>query len=947
MKRTLLAIAACVIIAGCASSDGPSATSYPAYPVFPAAPNFPSPTAAGPSRPITNKGIVRAIRGDCQSSPDNGATWVKPRVGQQVRPGDFVRTARGSSIDLYLGENGPIVRLPEESFLVIQNLDLENTGQEKVIRTELDLRKGRLLFNVKKLAAASVYKVTTPVCAVVAQGGEYSISDTGVVSVVSGDCFVTYRIANTLLAPVNVKTGQQVIPPVGPDEQPRISKVNEVTVGEATMLSALTTTDTQSRFTTRSEGAGDVATAKTEGLSDRFFDESNTRVGVSPSRGAFPLLGNPSARDRVSLEAKGKLVEINKPGSSPTDAREVRFETLKRRTKQSPVFYSKSEEIWIISRPTLVANVGDDQYPRAGTLLTKLKDSEVPLPLKHTDVKAKILGYIATVDVTQQFHNPYDSKIEAVYVFPLPENSAVNEFVMKIGERQIRGIIREREEARQIYESARSQGYVASLMTQERPNIFTQSVANIEPGKQIDVSITYYNTLSYMDGWFEFVFPMVVGPRFNPPGAKASPEPGYLKPHQSSAHRVSLEVDLEAGVAIEQFESPAHKISTTRPAANKLVARLAEEDRIPNRDFVLRYQVSGDEIKSGMLTHKDKRGGFFTMMVYPPEIISKTPRQPMEMVFVLDCSGSMSGRPLEQAKNAIRAAMKLLKPQDSFQIINFSLTASQLGRDPLDATPENIQRGLRYLTELNAEGGTMMIEGIKAALEFKHDPERLRYVSFLTDGYIGNESEILEAIQRRLGPARIFSFGVGSSVNRYLLDSMARVGRGAVAYLLPETESAPVMSDFFERISHPALTDLKIDWAGMNVREIYPKTLPDLYAGRPILLSGRFDGEAPSFVKVTTKNSEAEIAVPIFRQSEAPALASIWARSKIADLSLRASGEVASEIKKTALDFSLLSDFTAFVAVDSTQRTNGAEGTTVPVSVPTPEGVKYNTTVSR
>jgi len=628
---------------------------------------------------------------------------------------------------------------------------------------------------------------------------------------------------------------------------------------------------------------------------------------------------------------------------------------------QAGSFYSSSEELWIISRPTRIARVEDDQYPGTGGMVTRRGEKEIPLPLRHTDVKAKVTGYIATVEVTQQFHNPYDSKIEAVYVFPLPENSAVNEFVMMIGARQIRGIIREREEAEKIYEEARSQGYTASLMTQERPNIFTQSVANIEPGKQIDVNIKYYNTLAYMDGWFEFVFPMVVGPRFNPAGSTQgvgvaargedgnsgqATEVSYLRPGDRNGHDIAVRVEVAAGVNIEEFASMTHRVDTERPSPDRLVATLKRSDRVPNRDFVLRYRVTGEEIKSGILTHSDERGGFFTMMLYPPRNFGAMPRQAMEMVFVLDCSGSMNGRPLAQAKEAVRAGLKLLQPNDSFQLINFSMSAAQLGSRPLEATRENIRKALRYLDELNAEGGTMMIEGIKGALDFPHDSRRLRFVCFLTDGYIGNETEILDTIEKKLGGARIFSFGVGSSVNRYLMDGMARVGRGAVAYLLPQTDAAPLMRDFFERISHPALTDVKIDWAGFEVSDVYPKRFPDVFSGRPILITGRYKGDLPSGVRITANNGEGKLqmTVPVYEGAANPALASIWARQKIAELSLARSRE--REIKKTALDYSLLSQFTAFVAVDSSRRTRGAEGTTVPMAVPVPKGVKYETTVS-
>jgi Ca-activated chloride channel family protein len=460
---------------------------------------------------------------------------------------------------------------------------------------------------------------------------------------------------------------------------------------------------------------------------------------------------------------------------------------------------------------------------------------------------------------------------------------------------------------------------------------------------------------------------MVVGPRFNPPGstegvaamgrnsrAGASgqkTEVTYLKPHERSGHDISLRVEIDPGVSIEEFECKTHKIDSERPTADKLIATLAAGDRVPNRDFVLRYRVTGGQVKGGLLTHKDERGGFFTLMLYPPAQINALARQPMEMVFVLDCSGSMSGRPIAQAKQAIREAFKLLQPQDSFQLINFSTSASQLGPKPLVATAANIQYGLAYLEALNSDGPTMMIEGIKAALDFPHDPERLRYVCFLTDGYIGNEAEIIAAVQDKLGPARIFSFGVGTAVNRYLLDSMAKVGRGAVAYLLPQTESAPVIEEFFARISHPALSDLRIDWAGLNVREVYPKVMPDLYAGRPVILTGRYAGELPGSVRVSARNGggNVEFAAPILREEGAAttALPSIWARGKIADLSFSRAGDLAAQIKQTALDYSLLSQFTAFVAVDSTRRTAGEEGVTVRQAVPVPEGVKYSTTVGR
>src|SRR5688572_5539334 len=642
------------------------------------------------------------------------------------------------------------------------------------------------------------------------------------------------------------------------------------------------------------------------------------------------------------------------------------------------------EELWVIYRPQSEKASEDDQYPGTGALMTRVDEKEAPLPLKHTDVKANVVGYIASVDVTQQFENPYDQKIEAVYVFPLPENGAVNEFVMQVGTRRIRGIVRERYEAERIYADAKRQGYTASLLTQERPNIFKQSVANIEPGKRIDISIRYYNTLAYADGWYEFVFPMVVGPRFNPPGsyrgvgavpASALAQSGqptdvhYLKPGTRSGHDIALELEVDAGVSVEEIECRTHKISlqghndplgtTTRRIDGKSFnVKLASLDTIPNKDFVLRFRVAGKTMKTAMVTHEDHRGGFFTMMLYPPAAIEELERAPLELVFVLDCSGSMSGEPLKQAKAAIRHALKNMDARDTFQLINFSVDARQFGREPVLANRENIARALRYLDSLQSEGGTTMIEGVKAALDFPHDESRLRFVCFLTDGYIGNETDILAAVHDKLGESRIFSFGVGSSVNRYLLDSMAKIGRGTVAYLGLKDDGAKVMDDFFARISHPALTDVKIDWKGFRPTDVYPKRMPDLFVGRPLVITGRYDtdGKKPGVVELSGKAGKSRITVPINAKTRtdvmagtSPALPSVWARTKIAELMQRETVtrdyRMAEQIKKTALDFQLLSPYTAFLALDASRRTEGATATTVPVAVPVPEGVKYETTV--
>jgi Ca-activated chloride channel family protein len=461
---------------------------------------------------------------------------------------------------------------------------------------------------------------------------------------------------------------------------------------------------------------------------------------------------------------------------------------------------------------------------------------------------------------------------------------------------------------------------------------------------------------------------MVVGPRFNPPcstdgiGAIGRGQAGlsgqstevqYLRPNERSGHDISLAVEIDAGVRIEELACPSHAIKKDDDGSEKVRVRLSELDNIPNKDFVLRFKVAGDTVKSALATHRDERGGFFTLMLYPPDDLKQLKRAPMEMVFVLDCSGSMSGAPIAQAKDAIKRALRKLGPDDTFQVIRFSQSASQFGREPVAATPENVRRAIAYVDNLQGQGGTMMIEGIKAALDFPHDPRRFRLVSFLTDGYIGNEVQILGEVHRRLGSARIFSFGVGTSVNRYLLDRMAKLGKGAVAYLGPNDSGAEVVDLFYDRISHPALTDVQIDWGGLEVSEVYPRQVPDLFVGRPIILTGRLQNQKDTTIRVTGRMGEydKEIRIPVTfdGRSAQPAIACVWARKRIEDLATQAtydgSSTLPAEIKQVALQYNLMSAYTAFIAVDSTQITAGDHGVTVAVPVPVPEGVRYETTV--
>ena len=490
--------------------------------------------------------------------------------------------------------------------------------------------------------------------------------------------------------------------------------------------------------------------------------------------------------------------------------------------------------------------------------------------------------------VTQQFHNPFKDKIEAIYVFPLHQDSAVDDMTMTVGDRVVKGLIKERGEAKRIYEEAKAQGKVASLLDQERPNIFTQSVANIEPGEQVTITIRYSQTMKWEDGRFEFDFPTVVGPRYIPggtgggvqpvnderpmpsmfrkPDPKRGPEgeppvvnPDPAKPTDQvpdadritppvveegfrAGHDISITVTINAGQPIEDLKSALHEVEVEHPDGDKsrAVVRLAEKAVIPNRDFAISYRTAGDAISDAVLTHTDKRGNFFSMVIQPPARVKQEQVVPRELVFVLDTSGSMSGFPMETSKAMMRRAIENLRPEDEFNIVTFAGNTSVLFSSPVANTEENRHKALRFIDTLQGAGGTEMMKAINTALGGEHDPKKVRIVCFLTDGYIGNDMAIVGAIEEHAQTTRVFSFGIGNSVNRFLMDGMAKAGRGEATFVLSHEEAKKSADKFYERIDAPVLTDIALDFGGLEVEEVYPKRIVDLFAAKPVVVKGRY-----------------------------------------------------------------------------------------------------------
>lgn len=591
------------------------------------------------------------------------------------------------------------------------------------------------------------------------------------------------------------------------------------------------------------------------------------------------------------------------------------------------------------------------------------------LPLTRTDVDAEVSGQVTSVSVTQRFHNGSTVPIEATYVFPLPDDAAVDAMEMHIGARVLRAQIDRRAQAQARYERARDEGRHAALLEQERPNVFTFRVANIDPGADIEVRTHFFGMARYDDQTYSWAFPMVVGPRYipgtplprAPSGTGAHPDtdrvpdasrisPAYVPPTMRSGHAVTLRVRLDAGAALEHVESLAHEVVSQRTSDAAVDLTLRDKDEIPNRDFVLRWKVAAPALRATVMAHRDapQGSGYLALSLEPRHDAPPTETTAREIVFLLDTSGSMQGPPLAAVKSAITRALSGMRPDDTFQVIDFADTASAFAPSPLAATPENIARALDYLRGLSASGGTNQLAGIHAALSMPGDPMRLRDVVFMTDGYIGNEAVVLALTHREIGNARIFSFGIGSSVNRYLLDEVALAGRGTAEYLRPDEDPEATIARFYDRIARPYLTDVEVDWGGLPVRDATPNPSPDLSSLSPLTVFARYDRGAHGTVTIRGRlhgrpyAQTVDVTLPEVETAHA-AVSSLWARQHIAALSraehVTPTPELAEQITGIALAHHLLSAHTSFVAVDEREGASRDRPVRVDQPAEAPEGV--------
>lgn len=611
------------------------------------------------------------------------------------------------------------------------------------------------------------------------------------------------------------------------------------------------------------------------------------------------------------------------------------------------------------------------QVTNGGYMQTQTSDGQaVVLPLKHTDVQAEVAGFVASVQVTQHFQNPSKKPIEAIYVFPLPHRSAIYDMTIQVGKRTIKGIVKKRQEARQIYDQAKAAGKTAALLEQERPNIFTQSIANILPGDQIKVTLRYVEDLAPEGGRYEFSFPMVVGPRYVGGGEPINTQSGkgwgkdtdripdasritpkLLAKGLRPGNDIAVRLRINGGVKIQNLHVVTHKAKVQNNNGSYATVELDKSDAIPNKDFVVRYQLAGQRPEVTVLPQRDGRGGHFLLMIQPKMHMGPSDIAPREYIFVIDRSGSQWGFPLEQSKAVVRKSLANVGPNDTFNLIQFESSAAAFAPKAVSATKANVQAALSWVNRLQGGGGTEFLPALELALNAPKDPSRSRIVLFMTDGYIGYENQVLKYLRDHAKGINVFALGVGSSVNRFLIDGMARIGVGTPFYLLNTEKPEKVVERIFSTISKPSLTNIEIDWNGLDVEEMTPGAVPDLFGEQPVFVAGRYGRGGSATVVVRGRlagkpfNYKVAVNLPDQPTSSNTAVAYLWARRQIADLSdwgaIEPSRikEVEQSITEIALKYNLMSQYTSFVAVDQVVRNKNGKQETVAVPVPLPEGV--------
>ena len=587
----------------------------------------------------------------------------------------------------------------------------------------------------------------------------------------------------------------------------------------------------------------------------------------------------------------------------------------------------------------------------------KSDDPEIDaLPLKSTSAQVDIAGVIADVKVRQVYKNEGQKALEAIYIFPGSTRAAVYGMKMTIGERTIVAKIEKREEARQQYEEAKQAGKSASLLEQQRPNVFQMNVANIMPGDEIVVEMNYTELLVPTDGLYEFVYPTVVGPRYsNQPAAGASDtenwvENPYLHEGEAPTYSFDIQLNLSTGLPIQQAACSSHKVNIDYESKSFASVKLDESEKQGgNRDFILKYQLAGGKVDSGLLLYEGEDENFFLLMAQPPKRVETQQIPPREYIFIVDVSGSMRGFPLDISKKLLKDLIGNLQPHEKFNVLLFASSSAVLSeKSSLAATEENIHKVIQFLDRQQGGGGTQILPALQQALELPREEGMSRTIVIATDGYVHVETQTFDLIRNKLGDANMFAFGIGSSVNRFLIEGMARMGMGE-PFILTDPKQAPAQAETFRQyIQNPVLTDVTLEIEGFDAYDIEPPSIPDLLAERPLIVFGKWRGNARGTMTLKGVSNDQQymqsFELKEFSSKESnSALRYLWARHRIKILGdynlLQQDDERVDMITELGLRYNLLTQYTSFVAIDSEIRNTDGDSETVKQPLPLPQGV--------
>jgi Ca-activated chloride channel family protein len=580
------------------------------------------------------------------------------------------------------------------------------------------------------------------------------------------------------------------------------------------------------------------------------------------------------------------------------------------------------------------------------------------LPLKSTNVEVSIAGVIADVTVTQVYRNEGQRALEAKYLFPGSTRAAVHAMSVELGGRVIHAQIREKEQARHEYEEAKSAGKTAALLEQHRPNVFQMNVSNIMPADEVRVELHYTELLVPEAGRYQFVFPTVVGPRYNSPASAAAQEKWVAQPTLRAGVETSakfdLQVRLDTPVGIKEVVSTSHGIQVDQTDAYHARIGLQGSEAANNRDFILDYRLAGDAIESGVMLMRGEEENFFLALVEPPQAPGVNMIVPREYIFVLDISGSMNGFPLDTARQMLRELIGGLRSSDTFNVLLFAGSSRFLNAQAVAATPENIRTALRMIDEQGGGGSTELMPALRQVYSQPKSGDVARTIVVVSDGYVTVEREAFQLVREHLDEANLFAFGIGSSVNRHLMEGLARAGMGE-PFIITRAEDASAAAERFRRmVAAPVLTQVAAQFSGVEVYDVVPEKLPDVLGERPVIVFGkwRVDGQggAPYELVVSGHNANGPYRqrLPLLEAvgkstGQYGGLRHLWARHRIAELSdqenLEGGYAQRREITWLGLKYSLLTQYTSFVAIDQHIRNpDGGEVVSVDQPQPLPAG---------